>query len=217
MKDYTTVAFDLDGTLTNPERGLIAGFRYTFDKMGIECDNSRLVSFIGPPLFEEWQKAFGVSAEFASEMLRVFRVFYEVYGWWDNEIYDGVPEMLARLKSKGKKIVLATSKPEQFAVKILKLFKIDGYFDFIGGAADEKVRDKKSEVLEYSLKSVGALDSSRCVLVGDRVYDAEGARALGIDSIGVTYGHGSREEIEKSGFDYVVDSPSAVARLILGE
>ena len=209
------IAFDLDGTLTNPERGLIAGFSYAFDKWGIKYESREsLKQFIGPPLFEEWQKCFCLSPEESAELVRIFRVFYEVYGWWDNEIYEGVPELLRELKSRGKTIILATSKPEKFAKKILKLFKIDQFFDFIGGAASEKSRDKKSEVLEYSLENVGNPDREKCILVGDRVYDAEGAKALGIDSLGVLYGHGSREEIEGSGFNFIAKTVAEIAEII---
>ena len=125
MKKYDVIAFDLDGTLTNPERGLVSGFQYAFEKMGIDYgEKESLKRFIGPPLYEEWQKCFGVSKETTAEMLRVFRVYYEVYGWWDNEIYDGVSDMLRELKSCSKKIILETSKPEHFAKKIVPLFDI---------------------------------------------------------------------------------------------
>jgi len=214
-KQYDVVAFDLDGTLTNPERGLVAAFKYAFDKMGIEYrDEESLKRFIGPPLFEEWQRTLGISAEKSSEMLRVFRDFYQVFGWWDNEIYEGVPAMLSELKKRGKTIILATSKPEHFANKILHLFDIHRYFDFVGGAESDKKRDKKSEVLEYALMSVGATEKEKCILVGDRKYDAEGAKKVGIDSMGVLYGHGSLEELEAAGFDYIVESVSDITKLI---
>ncbi len=216
MSKYDVIAFDLDGTLTNPERGLVAAFSYALDKMGIDYgDKENLKQFIGPPLFEEWQRVYGISAEKSSEALLVFREFYQVYGWWDNELYDGVAEMLDGLKRAGKKIILATSKPEHFAKKILKLFDIDKYFDFIGGAATDKTRDKKHEVLMYALNAVGNPEKSRCILVGDRKYDAEGARIVGISSLGVLYGHGSSEEISSSGFDCIVGSVSEISDVLL--
>jgi phosphoglycolate phosphatase len=216
MKKYDIIAFDLDGTLTNPERGLIASFVYALGKMGVDYgEKNELKKFIGPPIYEEWQRCFGFTPEESSKALLIFREFYSVYGWWDNEIYPGVKEMLEKLKNAGKKIILATSKPEIFAKKILELFDISKYFDFIGGAATDKTRDKKSEVLEYSIKSVGVSDKSKVILVGDRVYDSEGAIACGIDSLGVLYGHGSEEEVRSAGFTYIVNNVEDIANLLI--
>ena len=216
MKKYDTIAFDLDGTLTNPERGLIASFVYALGKMGVDYgEKAELKRFIGPPIYEEWQRCFGFTPEESAKALLIFREYYSVYGWWDNEIYPGVKEMLERLKRAGKKIILATSKPEIFAKKVLDLFDISKYFDFIGGAATDKTRDKKSEVLEYSLHGVGVYDHSRAILVGDRIYDAEGAKLCGIDSLGVLYGHGSESEVRSAGFTYIVNNVDDIADLLI--
>jgi len=216
MKKYDTIAFDLDGTLTNPERGLIASFVYALGKMGVDYgEKAELKRFIGPPIYEEWQRCFGFTPEESAKALLIFREYYSVYGWWDNEIYPGVKEMLERLKRAGKKIILATSKPEIFAKKVLDLFDISKYFDFIGGAATDKTRDKKSEVLEYSLHGVGVYDHSRAILVGDRIYDAEGAKLCGIDSLGVLYGHGSESEVRSADFTYIVNNVDDIADLLI--
>ena len=215
MKKYDIIAFDLDGTLTNPERGLKESFAYALRKKNIPFSSKEeLKRFIGPPLYEEWQRCYGLSPEESAEMLLIFREFYAVYGWWDNEIYPGVREMLKELKRRGKRIILATSKPEVFAKKVLALFDIAKYFDFIGGASTDKTRDKKCEVLEYSLSSVGVTDRSRCILVGDRSFDAEGAEICGIDSLAVTYGHGTEEEIFSAGFTYVAKTTEDVLDIL---
>ena len=216
MKKYDVIAFDLDGTLTNPERGLVASFMYALGKMGVDYGTKEdLKRFIGPPIYEEWQSVFGFTPEESSEALLIFREFYSVYGWWDNEMYQGVPEMLNRLREAGKKIILATSKPEIFARKVLNLFDIAKYFDYIGGADTDKTRDKKHEVLSYSMASLGITDTSKVILVGDRVYDADGARECGVDSLGVLYGHGSREEIENSGFNYICENVEDIAKILI--
>ncbi len=216
MKKYDVIAFDLDGTLTNPERGLIASFIYAFKKMGVDYGKpEELKRFIGPPIYEEWQKEFGFTPEESARALLIFREFFSVYGWWDNELYSGVSELLASLKAKGKKIILATSKPEIFALKIVELFDIKKYFDFVGGAATDKTRDKKHEVLEYALNAIGNPNREKCILVGDRVYDAEGARTCGIDSLGVLYGHGSDEEIKNSGFTLIAKTVADIDKLLI--
>ena len=216
MKDYKVILFDLDGTLTNPERGLIASFSYGLQKMNIDYgDKMALKRFIGPPLYETWKNEYSLSTEEATRALNLFREYYAIYGWWDNEVYPGVSEMLARLKNSGKRLMLATSKPEVFAKKVLRLFNLDQYFEFVGAASTDKTRDKKWEVIEYIFSTVGLTDKSSVLMVGDRFFDADGAQRCGIDSLGVLYGHGSFEELSKSGFNYIVENVSDIADLIL--
>ena len=214
MKDYKIIAFDLDGTLTNPESGLICGFKYALDAYGVKYGSDEsLKKFIGPPLQVAWAEEYGVSRETAVEMLLKFREFYNVYGWWDNKPYEGVREMLAALRASGRILVVATSKPEPIAKRVLKLFELDSYFDFIGGASTDLRRDTKEQVLSYALDAVGCTDRAEAILVGDRKYDAEGARLCGIDSLGVLWGHGSAEELSASGCTLIADTPDEVVRL----
>lgn len=215
MKKYDYIAFDLDGTLTDPEVGLVKGFVYAFDRVGIKYDDPKaLRRYIGPPLHEEWKREYGFTEEETARAIAIFREYYDELGWAENRVYDGIVELLGALKAMGKTIVLATSKPENTARRIMALFGLDKYFDFCGGASTSSTRDKKWEVLEYSLLSVGATDKSRCILIGDRKYDAEGASIYGIDSIGVLWGHGSEEEIVSSGFTYVAKNPDDVLNIL---
>jgi phosphoglycolate phosphatase len=212
-KKYDIVAFDLDGTLSDPASGLVDGFVYAFKKMGVDYgEREALKRFIGPPLIETWMPEFGFSYEEAERAVILFREFYNIYGWWDNKIYPGIRELLAELKARGKTVVLTTSKPEDTARKIISLFELGEYFDFQGGASGD-TRDHKWQVLEYSMKSVNALPEST-VLVGDRMYDAEGAKKCGVDSIGVLWGHGSREELETSGFTHIVATPEELLEIL---
>ena len=220
MKKYDVIAFDLDGTLSDPAKGLIQGFVYCFKKLGLPYDNQEeLRKYIGPSLYEEWQEDFGFTPDEANDAIEVFREYYNIYGWWDNEIYDGIPEMLSALKKAGKKIVLATSKPLDTAKKVLALFGLTDYFDFIGGAVSHQ-NDQKWQVLNWSLSSVGVdlndpESLAKCILVGDRKYDAEGAQICGIDSMGVLYGHGTEEEIYSSGFTMYASSVSDIAKTLI--
>ena len=214
MKKYDYIAFDLDGTLSDPEHGLVEGFIYAFKKMGVTDygDRDSLRRFIGPSLYEVWQDEFGFTKETVVEAIDKFREYYNIYGWWDNKLYDGIKEMLAELKARGKTVILATSKPEDTAKKIIRLFELDKYFDFLGGASGI-TRDHKWQVLEYSMQSVGALPEST-VLIGDRKYDAEGAKICGVDSIGVLWGHGSIEELSASGFTHLAATPNDVLKIL---
>ena len=214
MKKYETILFDLDGTLTDPAEGLTLGFEYALDKMGMPRESREaLRRFIGPPLLDVWQTEYGLTRAEAERMIAVFREYYDIYGWWDNKPYDGIREELATLKSRGYRLLVATSKPERTAKRVLSLFALDKYFDFIGGAESGSERYTKTAVLKYVLESTGAsVDTS--ILVGDRMYDREGARAVGIDSLGVLWGHGSREEICSSGFTIVAEKPCEIVKIL---
>ncbi len=217
MKKYDIILFDLDGTLTDPARGLVSGFVYALSKMGVAREDfGDLHRFIGPPLFEVWQAEFGFTPEQSSHAIDVFREYYDIYGWWDNELYHGIKELLSSLRASGKKLAVATSKPEVTAKRVLKLFGLTDYFDFIAGALSGTERHKKSQVIEYCLESLGASAArERAILVGDRMYDAEGASECKIASLGVLWGHGSEEELATCGFTYVAADTSEVLNILI--
>ncbi len=215
MKKYKVIAFDLDGTLSNPEEGQLTGFEYTMKKHGIIYPSREwLKRYIGPPIHDVWQVDFGVSFEKVCEMIDTYREYYNIYGFRENEMYDGIPKMLSELKNAGYTLVLATSKPVGIATRIIRLFKLEEYFDFIGGAAEDSSRHKKEDVLRYALENVGA-KPEEAILVGDRMFDAEGAAIVGCDSIGVLWGHGSKEELEGAGFTEIVKTPGEVVKYII--
>ena len=221
MGKYDIIAFDLDGTLSDPAQGLLDGFVYAFRKLGVEYgERESLRRFIGPPLADEWRKEFGFTEDEAETAVELFREYYNVYGWWDNILYDGIKELLSALKKAGKTVVLSTSKPQDTATDILKFHGIIGYFDFISGHDYvARLREKKCEVLEYALVNLGVeKDSSKravCVLVGDRKFDAEGASICGIDSIGVAWGHGTLDELNAAGFTHVVSTVEELKSILV--
>ena len=214
MKKYSVILFDLDGTLTNPERGLVSGFEYAFKKLGVDYgERENLKRFIGPPLFEEWQRVFGFTPEESASAIAKFREYYDVFGWWDNEPYEGIGEALSELKKRGYTLAVATSKPEDTAKRVLNLFDLTRYFDFVGGALRSTERDKKSDVIRYVLSSLGVPDFNSVILVGDRKFDAEGASDVGIESVGVLWGHGSAEELLSSSFARIIGSPTELLNI----
>ena len=214
LKKYKVILFDLDGTLTDPARGLVEGFVYALKKMGVDYgERSALRRFIGPPLYDEWKNTYGFTDEETVRAIDVFREYYDIYGWWDNDPYEGIHDALSSLKEKGKILAVATSKPENTARRVVKLFGLDKYFDYVGGALSGSDRDKKSDVIKYVLDSLGSPDLSDCVMIGDRKYDAIGAEEAGLDSIGVLWGHGDIEELSSHGFKRLLKSVSELAEL----
>lgn len=206
MEKYDYFLFDLDGTLSDPGIGITNSVMYALKKYGIEVtDRSELYSFIGPPLKDSFMKNFGFYEEQALEAITYYREYFHDRGIFENELYPDTSECLKRLKAAGKTIIMATSKPEEFAVRILKHFNIDGYFDYACGATMDETRNKKDEVIAYAMKQAGIKDLSRAVMIGDREHDIIGAKKNGVDSIGVLCGYGNREELEKAGATYIVE------------
>ena len=196
------IFFDLDGTLTDPMLGITRSVQHALKAYGvIEEDLTRLIPFIGPPLKDSFMKFYDFSEEQAKEAIYKYREYFATSGLFENRVYEGIPEMLGKLKASGKKLYVATSKPEKFARQILEYFHLDSYFDYIGGASMDEVRVRKGDVIAYTMEQAGVqdVDRSRMVMVGDREHDVFGAKEQGIDCVGVLFGYGSREELEAAG------------------
>lgn len=211
---FGTILFDLDGTLTDPYIGITNGVIYALENMGREVpQRESLKSFIGPPLYDEFRRKFGMSDEEAKEAVRLYRVYYPEKGLYENKLIDGVEELLKALSAQEKRICLATSKPEPFAKKILENFGIERYFDHIGAATLDGSIGTKTEVLRSVLEKTGA-DVSDCVLVGDRMHDIIGAHEVGMKCIAVLVGFGDRAEFEEYSADYVCETLSDVLKIV---
>lgn len=209
MNKFKYIIFDLDGTIIDSGKGIINSIQYALTKYGIKEDNiTKLKSFIGPPLKAQFQACYGVSEVETDKLVKLFREYYVPTGIWQNVVYAGVLDLLKSLKQEGEHIMMATCKPEPFAKKIAEQHKILDYFDFIGGSLMDEERTSKAEVLQYVLQSNHIYNLDEVVMVGDTKYDIIGAKQFAIKTIGVTYGYGSKEELEKIGADYIVNSPA---------
>jgi len=214
MIDY--VLFDLDGTLTDPAEGITNSVAHALMKRGITVeDKSELNSFIGPPLTDSFEKYFGFSHEEAILAVEDYREYFKPKGMFENKVYEGIPEMLHGLKKAGKRLIVATSKPEVFAKRILEHFSLDGYFDFVAGSTLDGSRIKKGDVIRYALESCDITDIDKCVMIGDRLHDVEGAKECGMKCIGVLWGYGTRDELETSGADFIADSIGDIAKIVI--
>ena len=212
---YDTVVFDLDGTLTDSGEGIINSVLYALQKYHIEVEDSTVLrNFLGPPLQESFQKYFHFSEEESQAVVEVYREYFVPKGMFENRVYDGVLDLLQRIKASGRKVVVATAKPQQFSNTILQHFHLDPYIDFVGGATLDGVRRDKAEIIRYALAHLGVSDLSTVVMVGDRKFDIEGAKAVGVDAIGVLYGYGSEEELRAAGADYLVRRPEDIMDLL---
>lgn len=215
MKHYETILFDLDGTLTDPKEGITKSVQYALNKMGIiEENRDDLIKFIGPPLVESFQKYYNLEMDKVLEAIKAYREYFADKGIFDNKIFPGIPELLASLKAKGHILGVATSKPTIYSEMILEHFNIDKYFTVVVGSNLDGSRVAKNEIIEAAIQSLGINDPDKVIMVGDRKHDIIGAKKHNIDSIGVLFGYGTKEELEEAGATYTVDSVADLANLL---
>lgn len=212
---FQSILFDLDGTLTDAAPGITNSVKYALSKFGIdETDDNKLRKFLGPPLISSFMEFYGFSKEKAQKAVEYYREYFVPHGIFENEVYSGIPKLLQKLKADGKTLIIATSKPETFAVQIAEYFEIDSYFDLIAGSNLDNTRSKKAQVIEYALETLGILDRAHAVMIGDREHDIKGAKKTGLRSIGVLYGYASPGELENAGADFTANSPEELYTII---
>ncbi len=214
---FEYILFDLDGTLTDPAIGITNSVMYALKKYGIDVSvRKELYKFIGPPLLDSFEKYYGFSKEEAKTAVEYYREYYGDKGMFENLVYYGFDDLLKELKNNDKMLIVATSKPEVFAKQILEHFDIAKYFTYIAGSNLDGTRVKKCEVIRYALKSCNITDFSKAIMIGDREHDIIGAKDVGISSIGVLFGYGSRDELEEAGADFIVSTVKDIGRVIFG-
>lgn len=192
-----TILFDLDGTLTDSGPGIMNCAKMALEHYGIYIDNEKdLRTFVGPPLHDSFVR-FGVPAEEADEAIRIYRSRYLTVGKFENTPYPGVRELLEKLQRDGHKLYVATSKPESTSIEILDHFDLAKYFTRICGATMDRSRSSKEAVIAYLLETADP-DSDK-IMVGDTAFDVIGANAHGIPAIGVSWGYGLVEDMQKAG------------------
>lgn len=214
---YRYILFDLDGTVTNPEEGITKSFAYALEYMGIHVEElSELRKVIGPPLMQSFDEFYHFTHEEALVATEKYRERYQVTGWAENEVYPGIEEALRQLSEAGAKLILATSKPERFAVRIMEHFDLAKYFTMLCGADDyAKDRSTKEQVVRYAIDQNGITDIGEVIMVGDRKYDVIGASAVGIETIGVLYGFGDEQELSAAGAVHLVKTPEELVQYLL--
>lgn len=216
MKQYNYLLFDLDGTITDSATGITRCVEYALNYFGIQVsDLHDLLPFIGPPLLDSFKEFYHFTDEQAVIATEKYRERYKDKGIYENELYPSIEELLAQAWQNGKTVILATSKPEIFARRILDYFGLSGYFSFIAGSGLDGSLHTKTDVINYILQSNKIADLSSVVMIGDRKHDIIGAKNAGIDSIGVLYGFGDYDELSEAGATHIVKDIAELRNLLL--
>lgn len=217
---FSYILFDLDGTISDPKEGITGCVQYALRHFGIEePDKDRLEPFIGPPLRDSFMQYYGFSAQQAEEAVEKYRERFSATGKYENQLYPGMAELLRDLSLSGARLAIASSKPTVFVEDILRYFGIRQFFTVVVGSELDGTRDRKEEVVAEVLRQFaqrGAASPSDVVMIGDRKFDIEGARAAGTHSIGVSYGYSAPGELEEAGAEIIVKDVEGLRRVLLG-
>lgn len=210
------ILFDLDGTLTDPGPGITNCVAYALEKFGVyPASREELYPYIGPSLTWGFQQYHGLTAEQAEQALLYYRERFSVKGMYENAVYPAIPSLLQTLRDKGARLLVATSKPEEFTNEILRHFELAGYFDFVAGNTLDERRPTKASVIAYLQEQYPQLSADNAVMVGDREYDVLGAHERGLPAVGVLYGYGSRGELEKAGAEHIAADADELRAFLL--
>ena len=212
MQKFDVIFFDFDGTLFNTAPGVFDSFDKVVEHYGLEIDRNVYNKMIGPPLRFSFENFLKLPESEIRNAIDIYRSYYSIEGMYNCQVYDGVTELIKKLRSDGKMICVATSKPEIYARKILEKKGMMDLFDFVGGSdTQEKNRVEKIDVVNYVLKTQNLEEKKDSVLmIGDRYFDVNGAHAAGLKCMGILWGFGNRTEFEECGADFICETPSEV-------
>ncbi|WP_346862302.1 HAD hydrolase-like protein [uncultured Draconibacterium sp.] len=206
MSQFSHILFDLDGTLTDNTQGIKNSLKYALNKMHVDGYSEAIMDqFIGPPLQWGFSNLFGLNERNTKLAVEYFREYYGENGWHQNEPYDGIFEMLAELDAQGKKMYIATSKLEKYALQIMKHFEMDKYIIRLKGADYGGKKATKSQIITDLLEMQQLTPSEQIVMIGDTVFDIQGGKENGLSTVAVNYGFGNEEELRNENPDYFAD------------
>lgn len=216
MLKYKHIIFDLDGTLSDSRKGIINAAIYAYTQMGIK--NLPVKEFneqIGIPL----QQYLAIANQFNKEQIELavthFRKYYAEKGAFENIVYPGIPELLQTLNKQGKKLYISTAKYEKYARVVADYFKFTPLLVDLAGADAGGYHATKTELTAKIIQNNNITELDKTVVIGDKHMDIEAGHNNGIDSIGVTYGFGTREELENSKPIYIVESVRKLGKILL--
>ncbi len=219
MSKYRYILFDLDGTISESAQGIRKSLEYAITKLGVPLpDLDDYTLYIGPPLIDTFRNVCGLDEEKSKLGTEIYREYYNTRGKYLNKLYDGIKEVLAKLKADGAKIAVCSSKYEKFAKEIIGILGVDGFFDAVCGSNLDGSRKDKKDLIPYAVSALGGSfeqDRDKVVMLGDTFFDARGAKQCGVDFVGVEYGYGSISAMKNEGAELFAKTPLDIPNLIM--
>lgn len=218
MIKYDYILFDLDGTISKSAEGIRKSLEeaiLTMNKPLPNLDDYTL--YIGPPLIDTFLNLCKFSMEDSLKASELYRNYYNTKGKYINTTYDGVTELLKKIKEENKKVAVCSSKYEKFAEEIIEILGLTDYFDVVCGSNLDGSRKDKKDLIPYAIKRLGGNaenDLEKCVMIGDTFFDTKGAVEVGVDFIGVKYGYGDVDEMVKNGAKVFANTPLEIFDLL---
>ncbi len=217
MPKYDYILFDLDGTLSESAPGIRKCIELTLEKLSKPFpDLTDYSKFIGPPLADTFSGLCGLSAEDTQKALVIYQDFYKIYGLKANKLYNGIEDLLKKLKESEAKVAVCSSKQQKPADDVCALLDITKYFDVVCGSAPDGSRKEKEEVIPYTVNVLGGKITDKVVMIGDTKFDAKGARLNGVDFIGVKYGYGTLDTMKAEGATVFANDAKELEALLFG-
>ena len=213
------IIFDFDGTVVDTGEGILKSLQYSFKEMGREVpDLDDLKKFIGPPIYYSYTTFYGVSEEEVGMYIQKYRERYKVKGIYECVLYEGMVELIDTLKAKGVKVGIASSKPQHLIYSVADYLKITEKFDAIVGVKiDDSNHSSKTQLILDAMAEMGADDKSKVLMVGDRLFDLDGAAGAGVDSCGAIWGYGSEEEFREHNATHIAYKTAEILDLVLND
>ncbi|MBR3780470.1 MAG: HAD hydrolase-like protein [Clostridia bacterium] len=212
--EYDAVLFDFDGTIADTGRGIFSSIQYAVECLGYEpLDGETLRRFIGPPIYDSFKRELGLDEEKSDFAVKKYREKYAEKGIYEFELYDGILELIKTLHEKGIKVGIASSKPQNFLIRIVDFLKIGELIDFISAPSADDTPQSKTSLINNAAEALN-IGKDKILMVGDRYFDIDGANGAGVESVGVTFGYGSEEELKKSGATFIAGCADDISNII---
>lgn len=212
--EFSAVLFDFDGTIADTGRGIFTSIQYAVEQLGFEpLDNATLRRFIGPPIYDSFKRELGLNDEKSDFAVKKYREKYAESGIYELDLYDGILPLMRSLKENGIKIGIASSKPQNFIIRLVDYLEIGDMIDFISAPSADDTPQSKASLINNAAEALN-ISKDKILMVGDRYFDIDGANGAGVRSVGVTFGYGSEEELKKSGATYIAGCAEEIAEII---